>query len=56
MERPSHKEYTCENPITYHSKDMSNVKVFADRETNIETDRLKTIYAPNIKIQRHKNQ
>jgi hypothetical protein len=23
-----------ENPITYHSKDMINVKVFADRQTN----------------------
>jgi hypothetical protein len=28
-----------ESPITYHSKDMVNVKVFADRQT----DRPKTI-------------
>jgi hypothetical protein len=32
-----------ENPITYHSKDMANVKVFADRQKNRETDRPKTI-------------
>jgi hypothetical protein len=32
-----------ESPITYHSKDMTNVKVFADRQTNRETDRPKTI-------------
>jgi hypothetical protein len=28
IERSCHKEYTYEIPITYHSKDMANVKVF----------------------------
>jgi hypothetical protein len=36
-----------ESPITYHSKDMANVKVFADRQTDRQTegqtDRPKTI-------------
>jgi hypothetical protein len=32
-----------ESPITYHSKDMANVKVFADRQTNKQMDRPKTI-------------
>jgi hypothetical protein len=36
-----------ESPITCHSKDMANVKVFADRETDRrmdeQTDRPKTI-------------
>jgi hypothetical protein len=27
-----------ESPITYHSKDMTNVKVFADRQTDRQTD------------------
>jgi hypothetical protein len=31
-----------ESPITYHSKDMANVKVFADRQM----DRPKTIMPP----------
>jgi 3-deoxy-D-manno-octulosonic acid (KDO) 8-phosphate synthase len=35
--RNIHMEY--ESPITYHSKDMANVKVFVDRQT----DRPKTI-------------
>jgi hypothetical protein len=29
IERSCHKEHTYEIPITYHSKDMANVKVFA---------------------------
>jgi hypothetical protein len=29
--------------ITYHSKDMANVKVFAERQTDRQTDRPKTI-------------
>jgi hypothetical protein len=37
VERSCHKEHTYESPITYHSKDMANVKVFADRETNRRT-------------------
>jgi hypothetical protein len=28
IERSCHKEHTCEIPITCHSKDMANVKVF----------------------------
>jgi hypothetical protein len=31
-ERSYDKEHTYESPITYHSKDMANVKVFADRQ------------------------
>jgi hypothetical protein len=34
-------KYEC--PITYHSKDMANVKVFADRQTDRQMDRPKTI-------------
>jgi hypothetical protein len=33
-----------ESPITYHSKDMDNVKVFTDRQTDKQTDRPKTIF------------
>jgi hypothetical protein len=32
-------------PITYHSKDIANVKDFADRQTNRQTDWPKTICA-----------
>jgi hypothetical protein len=32
-----------ESPIAYHSKDMANIKVFADRETDKQTDRPNTI-------------
>ena len=39
--RNTHVKY--ESPITYHSKDMANVKVFADRQTDKQTDRPKTI-------------
>jgi hypothetical protein len=35
-----------ENPITYHLKDMANVKVFACRQTNRWIDRPKTISPP----------
>jgi hypothetical protein len=31
-----------ESPITCHSKDMANVKVLADRQTNRQMDRPKT--------------
>jgi hypothetical protein len=34
-----------ESPITYHSKDMANVKVFADRQTNRPK-----LYAPDLLI------
>jgi hypothetical protein len=34
IKRSCHKEYTYEFPITYHSKDMTNVKVFADRQAD----------------------
>jgi hypothetical protein len=43
LESSCHKEYTYEILITYHSKDMANVKVFADRQTNRQMDRPKTI-------------
>jgi hypothetical protein len=37
-----------ESPITYHSKDMTNVKVFADRQAYKQTDRQtgQKLYAP----------
>jgi hypothetical protein len=41
-----------ESPITYHSKNIANVKVFADRQTNIKTDRPK-LYAPDLSILGH---
>jgi hypothetical protein len=34
IESSCHKEHTYEIPITYHLKDMTNVKVFADRQTD----------------------
>jgi hypothetical protein len=34
IERAYRKEYTYEIPITYDSKDISNVKVFADKQTD----------------------
>jgi hypothetical protein len=37
-----------ESPITYHSKDMANVKVFADRQTG------QKLFAPNLSIRGHK--
>jgi hypothetical protein len=37
-----------ESPITYHSKDMANVKVFADRQTD------QKLYAPDLSIRGHK--
>jgi hypothetical protein len=43
-----------ESLITYHSKDMATVKVFADRQTNRQTDRPKTI-CPDLSIRGHKN-
>jgi hypothetical protein len=41
-----------ESPITYHSKDMANVKVFADRQTNRPTGQ--KLYAPDLSIRGHK--
>jgi hypothetical protein len=47
----THMKY--ESPITYHSKDMANVKVFADRQTNRQTGQ--KLYAPDLSIREHKN-
>jgi hypothetical protein len=55
-----HKEHTYEIPITYHSKDMANVKVFAcrqtnrqnNRQTNRRTDHIR--YVPDLSIRGHK--
>jgi hypothetical protein len=33
-----------ESPITYHSKDMANVKVFADRQTGIKMTKFNHMY------------
>jgi hypothetical protein len=43
-----------ESPITYHSNDMANVKVFADRQTDRWTGQ--KLYAPDLSIRRHKKQ
>jgi hypothetical protein len=37
-----------ESPITCHSKDMANVKVFADRQTDRRTGQ--KLYAPDLSI------
>jgi hypothetical protein len=37
-----------ENRITYHSKDMANVKVFVDRQTDRQTDGQAKNYMPPI--------
>jgi hypothetical protein len=37
-----------ESPITCHSKDMANVKVFADKQTG------QKLYAPDLSIRGHK--
>jgi hypothetical protein len=42
-----------ESPITKHSKDMANVKVFADRQTDRRTGQ--KLYAPDLSIRGHKN-
>jgi hypothetical protein len=39
-----------ESPITCHSKDMVNVKVFADRQTD------QKLYAPDLSIRGHKKE
>jgi hypothetical protein len=36
-----------ESPITCHSKDMANVKVYADRRTG------QKLYAPDLSIRGH---
>jgi hypothetical protein len=41
-----------ESSITYHSKDMANVKVFADRQTNRWIGQ--KLYAPDLSIRGHK--
>jgi hypothetical protein len=41
-----------ESPITCHSKDMTNVKVFADRQTDRQTGQ--KLYAPDFSIRGHK--
>jgi hypothetical protein len=41
------------SPITYHSKDMVNVKVFADRQTDRRTGQ--KLYAPDLSIRGHNN-
>jgi hypothetical protein len=38
-----------ESPITYHSKDMANVKVLADRQTDRQTDGQAKNYMPPIR-------
>jgi hypothetical protein len=42
-----------ESPITYHSQDMANIKVFAGRQTDRQMDRPKTI-SPDLLILGHK--
>jgi hypothetical protein len=37
-----------ESPVIYHSKDMANVKVFADRHTDRLTDGQAKNYMPPI--------
>jgi hypothetical protein len=37
-----------ESRITYHSKDMTNVKVFADRQTDKQTDGQAKSHMPPI--------
>jgi hypothetical protein len=49
--RNTHMKY--ESPITCHSRDMANVKVFADRQTNRQTGQ--KLYAPDLSIRGHKN-
>jgi hypothetical protein len=41
-----------ESSITYHSKDMANVKVFADRQTDRWTGH--KLYATDLSIQGYK--
>jgi hypothetical protein len=44
-----------ESPITYHSKDIANVKVFADRQTERQTNRRtgQKLYASDLSIRGH---
>jgi hypothetical protein len=41
-----------ESPTTCHSKDMANVKVFADRQTDGPVGQ--KLYAPKLSIRGHK--
>jgi hypothetical protein len=43
-----------ESPITCHSKDMANVKVFEDRQTTRDRRTGQKLYAPDLSIQGHK--
>jgi hypothetical protein len=40
------------SPITYHSKNMANVKVFADRQTNRRTGQ--KLFAPDLSMRGQK--
>jgi hypothetical protein len=42
-----------ESPITYHSKDMANVKVFEDRQTNRRTGQ--KLFVLDLSIPGHEN-
>jgi hypothetical protein len=42
-----------ESPITYHSKEMANVKVFAGKQTDGQLSQ--KLYAPDLSIGGHKN-
>jgi hypothetical protein len=48
--RNTHMKY--ESPITCHSKDMANIEVFADRQTDRRTGQ--KLYAPDLSIRGHK--
>jgi hypothetical protein len=41
------------SPLTCHLKDMANVKVFEDRQTDRRTGQ--KLYAPDLSIRGHKN-
>jgi hypothetical protein len=45
-----------ESPVIYHSKDMANVKVFANRQMDRQTDRRtgQKLYALDLLIRGHK--
>ena len=45
-----------ESSITYHSKAMVNVKVFAHKQSDRRTDKRtgQKLYAPDISMRRHK--
>ena len=49
--RSCHKVYSWNN--CYQSKDMANIKVFADKETDRQMGQ--KLYAPDLSMQGHKN-